>query len=131
MNNEKTNQTDRITFRLFHEHHQMLKEEARASGMTVSSLIKYRIFNDSAKLMDSKPARTPADVNELRRILGHLGKIGSNVNQIAFKLNQRNYSDFDLRELGRFRTELSIAREAIMKAMNVTWDKNDRKVKSN
>ena len=123
MKDRNRQQTNRVTFRLLPEHHERLKSEAQSAGMTVGSLVKYRVFHESAILMDSKPARPSADVKELRKILGNLGKIGSNINQIAHKLNEGNHSSFDQREVYRLRCEMMEIREALMTAMNVSWDK--------
>ena len=114
-------QTARVTFRLIPELHQKLIHEAEAASLTVGSLVKSRLFGEAANIMKTKPARPATDIEELRKILGQLGKLGSNLNQIARSLNKNN-SNFEQRELNRMRIELVIIREAVMKSIGITWD---------
>ena len=53
---------------------------------------------------------------ELARLLGELGKVGSNVNQIARAFNQHQGSP-SLKELTEMKGELVAMRTAIMKAL--------------
>jgi hypothetical protein len=61
------------------------KEFAKMSGMTVTDFIKARLFN--------KPPRTKVanlDREVLIKYMSELGRLGSNVNQIAKHMNSQN-----------------------------------------
>jgi len=115
-------QTKRVTFRLLPEAHDRLQKEAGAAGVSVSSLVKVKIFGESAAVMKSAPRRPSADIEELRRILGHLGQIGNNTNQIARKLNGGGEWT-DQRALGRIQTDLNIMRQTLLSTLGVSWGK--------
>lgn len=74
----------RITIRLSETEFDRLKEESDRAGLSLSSYVRLA-------LLQAKPARRarrpPFEKALLSRILGELGKIGSNINQIARGLN--------------------------------------------
>lgn len=115
-------QTKIITFRVIPEAHEKLLEEAEKKNISVSALIKKLVFGKLAKKMKSSPRKPLADVEELRKILGQLGKMGSNVNQIAKHLNSGNeFIDVHLHK--SIENELKSTRRALLDALGVTWDK--------
>ena len=122
LKNLNRQQTKRVTFRLLPEAHDRLQKEAEAAGVSVSSLVKVKVFGESATVMKSAPRRPAPDIEELRRILGHLGQIGNNTNQIARKLNGGGEWT-DQRALGRIQTDLNIMRQTILSTLGVSWDK--------
>jgi hypothetical protein len=66
------------------------EEFERASGKADKAGIAVAAFLRAAALGDPGPRsqrRPPADHKALRRILGELGRIGNNINQIAYRLN--------------------------------------------
>jgi hypothetical protein len=61
--------------------------------------------------------RMPADNRTLRQILGHLGRVGNNLNQIAYQLNTGGLAD--LPELRLALKEYAGIRNAIYKAIGL------------
>lgn len=81
---EKRQRSDRVTIRFEPEEMAMLRAAADRAGLGVSSYARYAIL----KTPPPAGARRPqVDRAVLAQILGHLGKTGSNLNQIARALN--------------------------------------------
>ena len=60
--------------------------------------------------------RPPIERKELARLLGHLGKVGSNLNQLAHAFN-RNGQAPALAELNAIRQQIGELRDALMQAL--------------
>ena len=58
--------------------------KADAAGMPAGAWLRATALGDAGPRAQRKP---PADHQTLRQVLGQLGKIGSNINQIAHTLN--------------------------------------------
>lgn len=72
-----------LTIRLTDKQAEQIKQAAEDYGMTKGSVIKSRIFGKAYS-----PRRVPRpDQIELARIVGQLGKLGGNINQIAHSIN--------------------------------------------
>ena len=75
-----------LTIRLTDEQAQEIENEAAAFGLTRGSVIKKKVFAEKFS-----PRKVPRpDQVELARLVAELGKIGSNINQIAKQMNQGN-----------------------------------------
>lgn len=80
-----------ISFRLTGEEAGQIGAMSASTGRTVGDWCRAVALNEAGQAVPVpiKPRRCPArklpslDVQELARISGHLGKIGSNVNQLA------------------------------------------------
>ena len=82
-----------ITVRLSDEEREKLSELSSRSGLAIGAFMRAAAFGDSGPRAQRRP---PADHVALRQILGHCGRIGNNLNQIAKHLNaggQVNLSD--------------------------------------
>jgi hypothetical protein len=84
----------------------MLETKRKAAGVSRAELMRMALFN-------YKPPRSADHTNALARLSGELGKIGSNLNQIAHHLNAgrpgdriEGALDSALRELYEWRTVL-------------------------
>ena len=84
----------------------LLETKRKAAGVSRAELMRMALFN-------YKPPRSRDHTNALVRISGELGKIGSNINQIAHHLNAgrplsrvEGALDAALRELFEWRTAL-------------------------
>lgn len=117
-------QTKMVSFRVLPKAHKNLLHEAEQKNLSVGALIKKRVFGKGAKAMKTSPRKPLADLEELRKILGQLGKIGSNVNQIAKHLNQGNNS-IDSHVHKNIQEDLNLTRRALLDALGVSWDKED------
>jgi len=92
---------------------EQLDATAREAGMSVGAFARAVLLGSPGPRAVRKP---PAQKAELARILGELGKIGSNANQTARAFNQHQDSP-ELRELTEIKSELVIMRNAIMQAL--------------
>lgn len=64
--------------------------------------------------------RPPVDRQELARLLGHLGKIGGNLNQVARALHQRDYPPLD--EIKAALAAITESRALVRKAIGISDD---------
>ena len=64
--------------------YEILLERATATNMTVSDFIRNALNSQNVIIK----YEITADVPEIKRLIGELGKIGSNLNQIARYLNE-------------------------------------------
>lgn len=70
--------------RLTDEEFARLASRAEKAGMATAAFLRAAALGDAGPRAQR---RAPADKDALLRILGHLGRIGNNVNQIARRLN--------------------------------------------
>ena len=77
--------TELLRLRVTADEKKLVDSNAATAGLTTSDFIR-------ASILHTKPVRRVATPNQelLIRLKGEIGKIGSNVNQIARALNQRN-----------------------------------------
>jgi hypothetical protein len=77
---EKRARKGSLTFRLLPEERAVIDAAASAVGLTAGSYAREVLLGAPAP----RPVRSPpAERRELARLLGELGKIGSNLNQLA------------------------------------------------
>jgi len=74
---------NRLHIRLTSDEETLLSEQAAEQGLTVSDLVRNAALGSKPRLKKADPERAA-----LIRGLGELGKIGSNVNQIAHELHR-------------------------------------------
>ena len=91
-----------------------LTADAKERGMSLSAYV-------CARLADRRPAERVSPVSDIDRallakLLGELGKIGSNHNQLARTKNRKD-ADPDLDEWRRIEEEIQEMRRALMKAL--------------
>lgn len=86
-------QTKDVHLRMSETEYEILLERATASNMTVSDFIR--------NALDKQNVITKyeiiADVKEIKKLIGELGKIGSNLNQIARYFNQGGVISSEMR----------------------------------
>ena len=75
--------TRRLHIRLTSEEKKQLAELAKEHGLTISDFVRVTITRSKPVMQKAKPVR-----EALIRTLAELGKVGSNVNQIAHQLNR-------------------------------------------
>lgn len=81
-----------VTVRLTDDEHGALESLSSRSGMALGAFMRAAAFGDSGPRAQRRP---PADHQALRQILGHCGRIGNNLNQIAKHLNAGGQLDHD------------------------------------
>ena len=82
---ETRKRTRPLTIRLDAQEREELERRAEAAGVSLAAYVREKCLGGSGPRSRRRPAY---DRDELIRLLGQAGKIGSNVNQIARHLNQ-------------------------------------------
>lgn len=77
---EKRQRTTIVTMRINPEEAAAIRRIAQARGESVSAIMR-------SALLRSRLRASRIDAQAIARLLGQLGKIGSNINQIAYHLN--------------------------------------------
>ena len=77
---EKRQRSTIVTMRINPEEAATIRQIAQTRGQSVSALMR-------SALLHSRPRASRIEVQAVARLLGQLGKIGSNINQIAYHLN--------------------------------------------
>jgi hypothetical protein len=93
--------------------HATMTEAAQRAGLSVGAFLR-ALACDGPGLRAAR--RPPIERQELARLLGHIGKLGSNVNQLAYAANAAG----DLpgaRDLEEMAAEIREMRDAVMKAL--------------
>jgi len=103
-----------ISFRVGGGEYERIRAEADRAGVTVGTFARDVLVDARAPRRVRRP---PADKAELVRILGELGKIGSNVNQLAHKANIGQLRVLDPMVLLQLQDDLEDMRDALMKAL--------------
>ena len=108
----------RISFRLTAQELAALTTSSRRAGLCISGYARLVLLG----VKPPRAARRPTiETTLLARTLGELGKIGSNLNQIAHALNAKalgiEIMPFVERDLARALVELRQARRFVLKAL--------------
>lgn len=111
---EKRQRQRVISFRVEPAEHERIKAEAERAGVTLGTFARDILIGTEAPRRVRRP---PAEKAELVRILAELGKIGSNVNQIAAKANAGALRVLDPLALSELQDELEEIRDALMRAL--------------
>lgn len=85
--------TKDVHLRMSETEYELLLERATAANMTVSDLIRNALNSQNVVIK----YEITADVPEIKKIIGELGKIGSNLNQIARYFNQGGIISSEMR----------------------------------
>lgn len=88
---------------------------ADAAGMTRAAWSRTKLLGTPGP---RSQRRMPADAEALRQILGQLGRIGNNINQIAYNLNLRDRAT-DIPELREALKDYARIRNAIYEALGL------------
>jgi len=87
---EKRARSAHITVRLTPDERGQVDASAERAGLTAGSYVRQTVLGASAPRQVRRP---PVERKELARLLGQLGHIGSNLNQIARALNSGDEAD--------------------------------------
>jgi hypothetical protein len=102
-----------IAVRCTIEQHVTIRERAIQSGLSIGAFLRARALGDPGPRSVRRPRAGQA---ELAQLLGHVGKIGSNVNQIARVANTYRHSP-SWSELFVMRMDIGRIRKALLKAL--------------
>lgn len=89
----KRQRTKQCLVRLTSDEYARVAEKADRAGLPAGAFMRAAALGEAGPRAQR---RVPADRDTLLRILGQLGKIGSNVNQIAKRLNSGGPADISL-----------------------------------
>lgn len=109
---ETRQKTETLGVRVTHEEKAEIEAGATDAGLTIGSYVRATMLKKATTRPTKKPA---ADLVILGQILGQIGKIGNNLNQIAKRLNEGKGIGFE--RLYKELNELSIVKESILKAL--------------
>jgi hypothetical protein len=109
---EKRARTRHLTIRLTPDERAAIDQAADRSGLTPGSYARQVLLGAPTPRQVRRP---PVERRELARLLGELGHVGSNLNQIARGINTRGEADGE--ELRETLAGLGPVRTAILKAL--------------
>ncbi len=107
---EKRQRTTIVTMRISPQEAATIRQLAQNRGETVSAMMR-------SALLHNRPRLTRIDLQAVARLLGQLGKIGSNINQIAYHLNAGRPGDRVEGRLGDALRDLSELRLVCLQAL--------------
>ena len=90
-----------------------IKAAADQAGLSVGAFVRALALGDAGPRAVRRP---PVERKELARLLGHLGKVGSNINQLAHAYNSVRRIP-GVAELEAVRQQIGEMRDALMKAL--------------
>jgi hypothetical protein len=89
-------------------------EKAQESGLKIGGYLRALALGSAGARAVKRPR---VEREQLARLLGEIGKLGSNVNQLAKWANTER-SPASVAELAQMRAEIATMREAVMKALD-------------
>lgn len=101
-----------ISFRVTLAEGVAIENKARKYGLSVGLYAKAHVLSDAGLPLAVARPGPPRDANELRKLVAHIGKIGSNMNQIAKFANAGQGVDRDalmmaIQDLGGIRSSVA------------------------
>jgi hypothetical protein len=107
------NHHTRISFRVKPAERSQIFADAKAAGLSVGSYVRKKLV----PIPQTAPTFQRTESRQLmKHLIGHMGRVGNNMNQIAFKLN----SDQLLRSMDRAQLEEGIRALKDMRSMLIT-----------
>ena len=106
--------TKQVLVRLTDEEFRDVSAKADRAGYPLAALFRHAALGSPGPRAQRRP---PADHATLRQILGHCGRIGNNLNQIAKRLNEGGQAN--IRELVEACSAYLIIRDAILAALDM------------
>jgi hypothetical protein len=110
---EKRKRNKLVALRLTQEEHDALHKRCDDYGLSIGELVRVQCLDQP--MPRRRVRRAAPDVQAVARVLGELGKIGSNMNQIAKHLNSGK--TVELKEIQSAMTDIFSIRDACMKAL--------------
>ncbi len=102
-----------VPIRFTPEQYAQLSEKASRAGMAIGAAARSILLGAAGPRAVKRP---PVEKAQLARLLGAIGKLGSNVNQIARALNEGRDAP-SLAELAEMRADIAAMRTAVMAAL--------------
>jgi hypothetical protein len=105
--------TSFISIRCTAKDRSIIDETATQAGLSVGAYLRALALGSAGPRAVRRP---PVERKELARLLGHLGKVGSNLNQLAHAFNRNGWVPA-FAELNAMRQQVGEMREALMTAL--------------
>ena len=96
----------------------VLAEKAARHGVSAGQYARALVLKDTGQSLPVVRRGPPRDAVELRRLVAQLGKVGSNLNQLARSANTPDLA-IDRDALGRALADLAEIRAALLVALRV------------
>jgi hypothetical protein len=106
--------TQTVTVRLTPDERATLEELSSRSGLAAGAFMRAATFGNAGPRAQRRP---PIDHVALRQLLGELGRVGNNINQIARSLNAGEAADMP--ELKEAMSAYLVLRDGIFAALNM------------
>ena len=116
---EKRQRTTIVTMRINPQEAATIRQIARTRGESVSAVMR-------SALLHTRPRPSRIEVQAVARLLGQLGKIGSNINQIAYHHNAGRPGDVMEGSVESALAELLEWRTALMQALGYERSRKTR-----
>jgi len=105
--------TSFISVRCTAKERSKIDDAARQAGLSIGAYLRALALGDAGPRAVRRP---PVERKELARLLGHLGKVGSNLNQLAHAFNRDGRVPIGA-ELNDIRSYVGQMRDALMAAL--------------
>jgi mobilization protein NikA len=105
--------TSFISVRCTAKDHAVIDENATRAGLSIGAYLRILALGTPGPRAVRRP---PVERKELARLLGHLGKVGSNLNQLAHAFNRNGWVPA-FAELNAMRQQVGEMRNALMTAL--------------
>ncbi len=116
---EARQRTDRLFVRLTPEEKAIFLGRADKAGLTAAAFLRAAAIGNAGPRAQKK---VPADAQALREMIGHLGKIGSNLNQIARYLHTGGNAEVVLSDIRDVLADHARIRDRLYEALGKTPD---------
>lgn len=116
---EKRQRTEQVKARLTPDELSILADKADKAGMTTAAFLRAAALGSPGARAQRK---LPIDATLLREVLGHLGRVGNNLNQIARHLNEGEAAHTQLPELIEALRDYAGMRDALYAALGKAPD---------
>ena len=114
---EQRQKSGQLAFRVSPEERAQIEAAADAAELTIGSFVRGKMLK---KIVTKEVRRPSIDREILGRALGMLGKVGSNINQIAKHLNSGG--NVPNAEIAKALNDVSFLKEQILKAIGGLCD---------
>ena len=104
-----------VALRLTDEEHEAIHQRCDDYGVSIGQLVRVQCLEQP--MPKRRVRRVAPDAQAVARLLGEVGKVGSNVNQIARHLNQGDAVELD--ELRHALDTVSALRDGCLKALGM------------
>lgn len=111
---EARQRQEQVKLRCTKDEFNAIAAKASAAGMTTAAYARATMLGDAGPRAQR---RLPADAQLLRQVLGQLGRVGNNLNQIAYHLNADEAIHTQVPELREALHDYNRMREAIYAAL--------------